>query len=144
MAVADKPLGSEAQKVAAALEHWITRIMAMVGGDDLMLAEVVAQGQFKWRATFIQAFKGFPVSVDLADKLFYFFEQRHKFVFGGLSPKFVLDKMEVTTPPTQAEIDQAWEVESGSTEAGKRAVYGPDYNPEQIIRQVIDLSKQVH
>ena len=129
------------QEVAQALDHHITRLMTMVATDPHLLAEVVGQGRFTWRTAFIKAFKGFPISVDIADRTFHFFEIQHRRAFGGLSPKFVLDQLEVRTPATQAEIDRAWAIESGSTEAGKRHFYGPDGSPEELIRQVVAMSK---
>ena len=132
---------AESRPVGEAINVWIGRIMTMVASDPQMLAEVIGGGRFTWRTTFIKAFQGFPVSLDLADKVFGFFEQQHARAFGGLSSKFVLDKLEVPTPPSQADIDRAWTVDSASSEAGKRDFYGPDGSPQQLLEQLIDAGR---
>jgi hypothetical protein len=123
--------------------------MVTMWADGILLAEVVAGGPTHWRKVFSQAFragKGLPIhEVDkIADGLFLFFSNVYLWREGSLSPAEFLDKVEESTPPTEKEIAEAWEIDSGSSEEGRRYFYGPDASAviEQTERMMRDASRK--
>jgi hypothetical protein len=117
--------------------------MVTTYADGVMLSEVVAGGPSHWRKIFGRAFRAgrsLPVhELDkLADMLFLLFSRVHVWRFGSTSPGAILDAVEETTPPTEKEIAAAWEIDSGSSEDGRRYFYGPDGSPEDMLRQLRD------
>lgn len=117
----------------------IDDIMRHVAGNAPLLLEVVAGGPHKWRSEFLKSCAGLAVDTDIADRLFAFFCQQVQYRYGhGITAGAVLDKLELPSPPTQREIDDAWEVESFSSEAGRRYFYGPDGHPEELIKRLRD------
>lgn len=103
--------------------------------DPVLLLEAVGRGQFEWRR---QLLKNFPGLVDdnVANALYLKLDHEARQRFPGLSPKQALDALTPITPPTDKEIDEAWVVESGSTEEARRWFYGPDGHPEELVRRM--------
>lgn len=129
--------GTAKDKMKAQTVQALTNIMSGVAGDTQLLLEVVAGGPNHWRQNCLRACAGLAVDENIADSLFRFFSQRVVAQFGReLSAGRLLDALEVASPPTKKEIDDAWQVESFSSEEGRRHFYGPDGHPEQIIRQL--------
>lgn len=107
----------------------IGQIMHGVLVDDLKHAEVLGGGKTLWRNNFFAATRGLPVNEDVADKIWFYFEvqwnvkaqkQGHT-----LTPKQWLDKVEVSEnrPPTEREIEDAWEHDVFSDEEHRRKYY---------------------
>jgi hypothetical protein len=114
--------------------------------DGMLLEEVVAKGPAEWRRHFVREFragKGRPLAEldHLADLVFHFFCRVHIWRYGPVSAGAVLDKVEEITPPTAREIADAWEVDSGSSEEGRRYFYGADGHPEDLIKS---LTESIH
>lgn len=108
--------------------------MVNVASDEPTLAAVVAGGPVHWRLNFQRVFRGYPVDEAIADTVFRFFcDQFLKRVGPGVSAAAFLDAIEPITPPTQKEIDEAWEIDSASSEAGRRAFYGPGGHPQEWL-----------
>jgi hypothetical protein len=119
----------------------IQNVSDMVHRDPQMLLEVVAGGPDHWRRNFLSAFRGHRgVDSGIADLLFLGFRERLISFYGGedaaQTAMLALDKLEVTTPPTQKEIDDAWEVESASSEDGRQSMYGGLHPQEWLQRQL--------
>lgn len=97
--------------------------------DDLALLECVAGGFHDFRRWMRKLFPG--IDSNECEEAFAILcravQRRYTLPAGK-----VLDALEVVSPPTQAEIDAAWTVESASTEAGRRALYG-DRHPLEIL-----------
>jgi hypothetical protein len=116
--------------------------MVCTAADGVMLLEVLAAGPSTWRNLFRDAFKHTrlpsPVLDKFADHQFALFARVCVWRFGTSNYKQLLDSVEEKTPPTEKEINDAWEVDSGSSEEGRRHFYGPDGGPEQVLRQLRD------
>ncbi|MBA3578946.1 MAG: hypothetical protein H0W42_03075 [Gemmatimonadaceae bacterium] len=117
--------------------------MVCAYADGVMLSEVVAGGPAHWRVIFGRAFragKGLPAHSldDLADNLFLFFSSVHIWKHGHQVPRVILDAVEEVMPPTQKEIAAAWEIDSASSEDGRRYMYGPG-GPEQALKELRDM-----
>lgn len=128
----------------------------MVDGlaDRIMHAEIVAAGEFKFRWAFGKDMGAFFTGNrskcdDLADVVFRFF--RVKWVehyetegmpkYDGLTPTQFLDHVEIITPPTEQEIEDAWELEIAGSESAMRTMY----EGSARTRKGADLgSKKVH
>ncbi len=44
-----------------------------------------------------------------------------------------LDHLEEVKPPSDQDINDGWEIESGSSDAGRRFFYGPDGSPQAFL-----------
>ena len=105
------------------------------------LAETVAAGPFAWRTGMLRELKGFLVDEAIADNAFNFLKAQWEVEATrqgapGMSVETFLNKVEVPTPPTAREIADAWEVESASSEEGKRQMYGPGGNPQALLDEL--------
>jgi hypothetical protein len=113
-------------------------VLTILANTPLLL-EVVARGPAEWRSNFMHAHRGLAVNEGMADHLFRFFADHVVRRFGREhSANELLDAMEITVdrPPTQREIDESWEIESHSSEAGRRYFYGSD-RPEDLVRRLM-------
>lgn len=129
----------ERERMKAFTLNAIQSTMLNIAGDTPTLLEVVAGGQFRWRHTFARAFAGLPVDDQIALAMFAFFCDQVERRFGhAMRAAEMLDALEVAAPPSQREIDDAWEVESFSSEEGRRYFYGPDGHPEELIKRLRD------
>lgn len=90
-------------------------------GDDKMLALVMGGGKHNYINTFTREFRSFRgVDRDMAEMLWSLFFDEWKRKFGRLHPRDYLDKLEIKTPPTDKEIEDAWEHESASSDDARR------------------------
>jgi hypothetical protein len=119
--------------------HAVDVLMKSIAGDTPTLLSVVAGGEMCWRNHCLSVCRGLAVDERIADGLFAFFADQVVRRFGReRSAGQLLDSLEVSSPPSQREIDHAWEVESSSSEEGRRFFYGPDGHPEDLIRQMVN------
>lgn len=127
----------------------IARIENSIRTDDILLWEVVARDEFYFVTGFMKAMKdGGHKHHDreMAIMLFQSFDELVRQKWGEDYPgktaqeiaRLLLEKVEIPSAPTQAEVDAGWEVESRSTEEGKRFFYGSDEHPEELIKKLID------
>ena len=129
--------GTAKDRMKAQTVYACTNVLSGVAGHTPTLLAVVAGGPQHWRNSFLSTCRGLAVDESIADSLFAFFCRRVQQQFGReRSAGQLLDSLEVSTPPTPREIDDAWEVESFSSEQGRRHFYGADGHPEQIIKQL--------
>lgn len=97
------------------------RHMEQVLADDLLHALILAGGRFNYLTTFEREFMGLEgADRAMAEMLLSLFIDQWKVKHGKLHPAKFLDSLEQHTPPTDAEIDAAWEHDSASSEDGKR------------------------
>lgn len=115
-------------RIADGLRDRVRQQMRCVLGNPVLHAEIVAAGPFTYRAWVVRdlgaCFKAHRGPCDdLADVIFQLYRvqwhQRHP----GLSADAYLDTVEIVSPPSQAEVDEAWEVEIGSAESAMRQFY---------------------
>ena len=109
-------------RLKRAINDQIRQTMLAISGDDLTLLECVGQGEFAWRLRFIKAFPRGTVDETVANKVFAFFCGEVVRRFGDTPVSELLNAIEVNVerPPTQDEIDNAWEFHSGSSEEARR------------------------
>ncbi len=118
----------------------LNAIMTEIGYDKLALAECVAGGPFDFRVQCSRKLSAFiPAGSntdDLANRLFGFFEERAIVEFGSVAgAKAFLDNLErIEGPPTEQEINDAWVLESASSERAKRQIYG-DLSPQEWLKR---------
>lgn len=116
----------------------IQSTMLEVSSNTPLLLEVVAAGPHTWRSEFFKAFGGLAVNGYIADRMFAFFCEQVQRRYGpGVLAGQVLDTLALPSKPSQREIDDAWEVESFSSEDGRRYFYGPDGHPEELIKRLV-------
>lgn len=117
------------------ITQWIDR---HVHQRDLLL-HTIADGKTAFRNKFFRELRGLPISDEMAERTWAF--------LAGLKDRFypefetaakALDALEVreTRPPTEREIAEGWEVESASSEEGRRFLYGADGGPHQLVDQL--------
>lgn len=135
------PRESPAERLALLTRQQLKNTMLGIAGDPVTLLEVVCRGPIEWRNRFLASFRGWPVDADVADRLFAFFSDQvlQQFKVDTAveveAPKVaadLLDRLEMPTPPTPAEIDAAWEIESHSSEEGRRHFYGRS-SPQEVL-----------
>lgn len=89
--------------------------------DDLLHAAVIGGGKQNYLNTFLREFHSMKgADRDMAEMLWALFLDQWRTRHGRLHPKAFLDRVEQVTPPTEKEIDEAWEVESASSDEGRR------------------------
>jgi len=99
--------------------------MEAVLGDDMLHALIVAGGRFNYLTTFLREFRSMEgADREMAEMLWSLFLDQWKAKHGRLHPKTYLDAIEQHTPPTAKEIDEAWVVESASSDEGRRYFEG--------------------
>ena len=92
-----------------------------VMGDDKLLAFVMGGGKQTYINVFTREFRAYKgVDRDMAEMLWSLFTDEWKRRFGRLHPAKYLDQLEIITPPTEQEIDDAWVVESASSDDARR------------------------
>lgn len=129
----------EARQVAALLKQQTRQQLRLLMNNCLanpvLLLETVGRGQFEWRRALM---KNFPGLVDeaIANALYAKLAHEASKQFPGLTPTQALDALSPVSPPTDKEIDEAWVVESSSSEEGRRYFYGPDGHPEELVRRM--------
>lgn len=117
------------QNAVIQAKNVIGQIMHSVLVDDLKHAEVLSGGRFHWRKMFGMSTRGLPVDDGVADRIYVYFEAqwnvKARKAGHTLTPKQWLDKVEVveTRPPTEKEIEEAWEHEVFSDHGAVRKHY---------------------
>jgi len=103
----------------------IQRHMEMVLADQMLHALIVAGGRVNYIQTFLREFRSMAgADRAMAEMLWSLFLDQWKAAHGRLHPKTFLDAIEQHTPPTAKEIDDAWVVESASSDEGRRYFEG--------------------
>jgi hypothetical protein len=112
--------------------------------DRVFHAEIVAAGSFTWRRAFAKQFGAFyqgnrSQADHLADVCFTFIAKKWAQMYPDMSAQAFLDAVHVPSPlsekETEKEINDAWELEIGGTEAGMRQ----HYDGSARIRKGADL-----
>jgi hypothetical protein len=99
----------------------IQQHMEQVLGDDILHALVLGGGHANYMNTFMREFRSMKgADREMGEMLWSLFLDQWRQRHGRLHPKLFLDAIEQHTPPTQQEIDDAWVVDSASSEDGKR------------------------
>ena len=99
----------------------IQRHMEQVLADEMLHALVLAGGRANYINTFLREFRGMNgADREMADMLLSLFIDQWKAKHGRLHPGRFLDAIDQRTPPTDTEIDEAWEDESASSEDGRQ------------------------
>lgn len=106
----------------------LKQIMNQIGGDAVILAEVVAGGPSMWRGVFLSSTRGLAVNDGIADKLYVFFCELSKrrikeFGIESGDAKEFLDRVELPSKLTEQEIEDAWEVDVQGHEDAIRQFY---------------------
>ena len=103
----------------------VQRHMEQVLGDELLHALVLAGGHFNYIQTFLREFRGMTgADREMAEMLWSLFLDQWKAQRGRLHPARFLNAVEQHTPPTAKEIEDAWVVESASSDEGRRYFEG--------------------
>ena len=131
-------------ETAALTSSLIGAMLTAIASSPVSLAEHVAAGPANFRIAFRRRFRGLPVDDGIADSAFAFLCQQAIRRFGALTSAEAvtasaryLDTVEPPpAPPTQAEIDKAWRVDSASSPEGRRYWYG-DKHPQEWLDRVI-------
>ena len=138
-----------AEQRAKTTKEFIDALMLTVVSDDVILCEVVAGGPIAWRNACAKEWPLMAFNTDICNKMFHCFSTQVIQRFGAnLGPGIVtadgaptqiasavLDKMEPETPPTEAEINAAWEIDSASSYEAKKQLYGDD-GPEGYLEKL--------
>lgn len=99
----------------------IQRHMEGVLGDDMLHALILAGGHFNYLTTFQREFRNLEgADREMGEMLWSLFLDQWKARHGRLHPKTFLDAIEQHTPPTDKDVEDAWVVESASSDDGKQ------------------------
>lgn len=99
----------------------IERHMDGVLSDDTLLAYVIGGGKHNYLSTFQREFRSFKgVDREMGEMLWTLFLDEWKRRYGRLHPKKYLDALEMPTPPTDKEIEDAWVHDSASSDDARR------------------------
>jgi len=99
--------------------------MEAVLGDDILHALIIGGGHQNYLNTFLREFHSMKgADRDMAEMLWSLYLDQWRAKHGRVPPKTFLDAIEQHTPPTDREIEDAWEVASASSDEGKRYFEG--------------------
>ena len=113
---------------AAFLKRSVRKLMLDVLLDRITHAEIVAAGAFRFRTEFVKdigaVFGAHKNKADeLANRVFAFFRVQWAEKYPGVTPEMFLNRVAPVSPPTPAEVEAAWELEIGSSDAAMRSLY---------------------
>ena len=96
--------------------------------DQMLHAEIVAAGRTRFREVFARDLgpvfgKHRGPCDDLAEVVYQFFVGQWRERSPTISAALWLDRVVVRSPPTEQEIEDAWEVEIASSDAAMRTLY---------------------
>ena len=113
---------------AAFLKKSVRKLLLDVLLDRIHHAEIVAAGVFRFRTEFIKDIgpvfgnKRAPAD-ELANRVFTFFRVQWREKYPSVTPEMFLNRVNPVSPPTEKEIEDAWEVEIGSSDKAMRQLY---------------------
>jgi hypothetical protein len=118
-------------------------------GTDLALYTVVSEGAASWRIAFTREMRGagLLISDDICNQMFEVFcaevRRRHQADQTAQQIAAALREHIAPEPPplTEAEIIDSLEVDSASSDDGRRYLYG-DYSPEHELEKLKDEAKK--
>lgn len=115
-------------EVASLVKREVRRLIFDALNDQLFHAEIVAAGRFTFRGAFTKqmgaAFaKQRGPCDDLADVVYQFLDAKWREKYPDMSAALFLDKVRIIAPPSQQEIDDAWELEIASDERTLNTYY---------------------
>lgn len=121
-------LGGLKAEVATIVKRAVRGLLTGTLQDQKLHAECVAAGQFHFRQAFMKDLGGFfgkdtVPCADLANMTYGFLQERWGAMYPDYSAAQFLDNVYVNTGPTAKEIEDAWEVEIGSSESAMRQMY---------------------
>src|SRR4030067_714293 len=116
---------TRAERKAADTKRVINELMLEVASDPALLCLVTARGPAEWRNYCARRYRTLAFNPVICDGIFRFFCLQVIAQFGARGQDFtpddaphvagvMLDHLEVETPPTEAEVAAAWEVDSAS------------------------------
>lgn len=131
----------------------VRETMVNVASDPFMLCEVVAGGPVLWRQSCHAAFRPYPMTDDIADRMFLFFSAAVQAQFGaGGSEDFQSEHVEAAaiagdfldacTPlpgaPTREDVKKAWKIEDASAPEQQAEQYN-GLHPQEWLDKVISM-----
>lgn len=122
------PISGLHADVSAMLKRSIRTLMVNVLEDRVLHAECVAAGEFKFREVFVKdlgaAFGNDRAGCDeLANVVFRFFREQWRDRYPTITPAVFLDNVEIVRPPSEEEIEAAWEIDIGSSDSAMQQMY---------------------
>lgn len=137
--------------------YWVRKLMMNIASDDHLLHQVVADGPVLWRISFLKETQPAGLLVDeaVADLLYEFFcgqvRKRFREEIGqappgwtpqGIATRFLDHTPPKPKPPTVREIIDSLEIDSASSDDGRREVYGRDGSPQRVLERLKDEMRQ--
>jgi hypothetical protein len=115
-------------ELAGLIKTAVKTVIRVALQDQKTHAEFVARGRFHFRQQFTKEIGIFfdgnrSQADDLANHVYGFLQDAWTRRYPDMTPGYVLDKHEEVSPPTEAEIDDAWELEIGSSDEALRLFY---------------------
>lgn len=105
----------------------IREVMMAITHNTVTHAEVIARGPVEWRNHFLREMRGMAVDTKIADLVYVGICKAWQQAYGDATVKDVLDTIEVPTPLTEQEIDDAWEHDASSSSWDARRRFYRDY-----------------
>jgi hypothetical protein len=108
-------------RLKAHTNGWVRSIMLGIAANPIVLLETVAAGPFQFRVRFIREGLSLGMAVDetVANAVFHFFSEQVVKRYGQTAGR-VLDQLDIRTPPTEKEIEDAWVHDVESSYDAKR------------------------
>jgi hypothetical protein len=154
-----KRLDTDKERETRLVKFHIRKLMFDVSNDPFMLCELVAAGGSEWRRQAHQAFSPYPLTDDIADRMFLFFCAAVQAKFGahahlngttkeGFQSEHLdaaliagdfLDSCEPVAPrPSKDEIAKGWRIDDASSDSAKRAEYeATGMHPQEALDKLI-------
>lgn len=140
------------QMARAEIRTIVKTILDVCLSDQLAHAELIAAGPYAFRVDFVRevlpaGFHGKSVEVEALARVIFQFLHRTWYDRYPYAPGTFLDQVQMQSAPTEQEIEDAWELEIGSSDAAMRTLYegsgrtrkGADiFRAQPDLRRVID------
>lgn len=113
-----------------------------VSSDPIKHAQVLAHGRAHFRRQVAKHFRGLPVDEGIADHVFHVLTLEWRKRHGDARPATLLDQTHVPSPAPAVTPETAddWEIESASSERGRRWFYGSS-TPREWLAKLIAMAK---
>lgn len=134
----------------------VREVLANIAADPFELCEVVAGGPELWRKTIHAAFRPYPMTDDIADRMYLFLSAAVQAMFGaggsGGQGGFTSEHIEAAAiagdfldscsplpgAPNADDIRKAWKIEDASAPEQQKAQYG-DLHPQEWLDRIVAM-----
>lgn len=130
----------------------VRETLVNIAADPFLLCEVVAGGPALWRQTCLESFRPYPMTDDIADRMFLFLSAAVQAQFGAGAEGFQSEHVEAAAiagdfldscsplpgAPTREEVMKAWKIDDASSPEQQAEQYG-GLHPQEWLDKIVGM-----